>query len=206
LEMVQQYGIRWGEESPLPGSGGPGGTSPARRMKQAKALLPLVRLEQLIEHILGQLREVESAGDGASDVAGILEPLRPPNLRRQGLLPSTIRYQVSSTWTAILRACPEAWPGGPGLYLRGLQRWQEFRVPSWQEAGLIFYVKSLLAQVRHARKVLPEAGIKWDNPFSWTRYTCQADAFQRTAARANPAALSLDMDRMGCGDPGEPPP
>jgi hypothetical protein len=203
LEMVQQYGIRWGEESPLPGSSGPSGTSPTRRIAQAKALLPLVRLEQLIEHVLGQLREAESSGDAVSDVAAILEPLRPPNLRRQGMLSSSIRYQVSSTWTAILRACPEAWPDGPGLYLRGMQRWQRLRSPGWQEAGLIFTVKSLLAQVRHARKVLPEAGIKWDNPFSWTRYTCQADAFQRTAARANPAAL--DMDRMGCGDPGEPP-
>ncbi|HVO70446.1 MAG TPA: hypothetical protein VMT24_10395 [Aggregatilineaceae bacterium] len=205
LEMVQQYGIRWGEESLLPGSSGPSGTSPARRIKQAKTLLPLVRLELLIERVLGQLREAKS-GDGPSDVATILEPLRPPNLRRQGLFPSTIWYQVLSAWAAILGTCPEAWPRGPGPYLRGLQRWQQFRVTDWQEAGLIFTVKSLLAQVRHARKALPKAGIRWDNPFSWTRYTCQADPFQRTAERANPAALFLDTDGMGCGDPGEPPP
>jgi hypothetical protein len=205
LEMVQQYGIHWGEESPVPGTSGPSGISPARRIEQAKTLLPLVRLERLIQHIVVQLREAESPGAGTPSVATILEPLRPQNLRQQGLFVSPIRYQVLCAWTGILGAYPEAWPEKPGAYLRAMGAWHQLRAPDWPEATVLYHVKTLLAQMHHARTVLPDEGIKWDNPFSWTRYSCQADTFQRTSARANAVAVALDLDRMGCGDPGEPP-
>jgi hypothetical protein len=204
LEMVRAYGILWGEESPFPGTSGPSGATPAERIEQAKALLPLVRLERLIEQVLSQLREAEAAGASASEVADILKPLRPPNLRRQGLFPRSIRYQVLSMWTSLLRTDPEAWPGRRSPYLGALLGWRQLRGRSWSESGLQYSIKSLLAQVRHVRTALPNKGIQWDNPFSWTRYICRADTFQRSAARADPAALALDMDRMGCGEPGEP--
>ena len=190
LEMVQEHGVQWGEDSLMPGTKGPGGVSQAEREKERKMILRLGRLETIIERALDNLSGIPFAAEHAiPELNHALERLRPRNLIREGCFPGRVRQPVYTMWAWILKDHPEAWKGGPGVYLRlafrgtlypGPLRFilkQPDPEPLLKREDPMYHLKALLAQVRRMRYETQHQGAHWDNPFAWVRYICRPDTF-----------------------------
>jgi hypothetical protein len=188
LEMVQEYGVQWGEDSLLPGTRGPRGFNLAERGKARKSIQQLGLLETNIECTLEELSKIHvSEGEKIPELNIAMRRLRPRYLRKEGCFPERIRYEVYAMWAKVLQCHDEAWQGGPGIRL-----WIKFRritypgilrfirgkpkpEPLLRRDDPIYHLKSLLAQVRRIRYEIQHEVSKWDNPFAWVRHICQPD-------------------------------
>ena len=190
LEMVQEHGLVWGENSLLPGSRGPGGISRAERDRERADVHQLAMLETAIKHSLDDLQGLQFKSSNAiPELNRALQRLRPKNLRAKNSLPARIRPDVYRAWASILREHPEAWVNGPGLHLRLIFRWVQYPrilafirqkpdpTPLLTRDDPLYHLKALLSQVRRVRYERQMEGSKWDNPFAWVRYICLADTF-----------------------------
>jgi len=188
LEMVQEYGVHWGQDSLLPGSRGPAGMSRAEREKARCEIHQLATLETIIERALDALCGIRfNAEHAIPDLNPVLQYLRPRHLRKEKCFPRSVRLYVYTLWAWILKEHPEAWPGGPGLRLSllfrgilypGILRFIGKRPepePLLRRKDPMYHLKSLLAQVRRTRYEAQLLGSKWDNPFAWVRHVCLAD-------------------------------
>lgn len=200
LEMVQEYGVQWGENSFLPGTKGPSGLSKAQRDALRSAINSLAQIENLIQKALNQLMVAQIVPTSAiPELDECLRPLRPANLERQQCFPESVRPYVYTMWAAILRTHPEAWPGGPGLRLRWIFYKQYKPGPLLERDDPMFHLKTLLAQVRRSRYEIQHQGSKWDNPFAWVRHVCLADTFYYGITPGQ-SERKLDIDRLDCAD------
>lgn len=200
LEMVQEYGLQWGENSLLPGTQGPGGISKAARDSSRSAILCYARIEAAVHKALNQLIIAQIvAARAIPELDEALRPLRPNTLRKQRCLPRAIRPYLFRMWAAILREHPEAWPGGPGLYLRWVFARQAKEGPLLRRNDPIFHIKALLSEARRLRYELQHVGSKWDNPFAWVHYVCRADPIFYGKAPSQ-ASQSFDLNRIDCAD------
>lgn len=196
LELVQEFGVQWGENFFLPGTKGPSGLSKAERDKQRRMINSLARLEFEITEALARLVQ-HRAKDGS--LADALHPLRPDVLKAANCFPNSIRRHVYQLWGTMLAAQSDAWPGGPDL-------WTRLQIGRRRDQGALldrddpaFHLKTLLAQVRRTRYEVQHEGSKWDNPFAWVGYVCRADTFYYgvTGSGANDA---LALDQIDCSD------
>jgi hypothetical protein len=200
VEMVQEYGIQWGEDYFLPGTKGPGGVSRAEREKQRSDVIQLARLEALIKEALKKLgRSQFVTTDAIPELAHALRPLRPRALKAKDCFPESVRSYVYMMWASIWRIHPEAWPGGPGLRLRWIFLRQPKHDPLLARDDPLYHVKSLLAQVRRTRYELQNEGSQWDNPFAWVRYICRADTFFYGIGN-DQRWTKLDLTQLDCVD------
>jgi hypothetical protein len=190
LEMVQEYGVQWGEDSVMPGSKGPGGTSRADRDRDRADIYQLAILETSIKRALDELRGLRFVAENAiPELNSALQRLHPKNLRAEDSFPQRVHWDVYRMWAHVLREHPEAWVNGPGIWMRIRLRWALYPnlvafirqkpgpVPLLQRDDPLYHLKSLLALVRRMRYELQMQGSKWDNPFAWARYVCQADTY-----------------------------
>jgi hypothetical protein len=190
LEMVQEYGVHWGQDSLLPGSRGPAGMGRGEREKARSEIHQLARLETITERALDALCGIRvNAEHAIPDLNPALRHLRPKHLRKEKCFPRSVRLYVYTLWAWILKDHPEAWPGGPGLRLSllfrgilypGVLRFIRKRPepePLLRRKDPMYHLKSLLAQVRRTRYEAQLPGSKWDNPFAWVRHACLADTF-----------------------------
>jgi hypothetical protein len=213
LEMVQEYGVQWGEDSFFPGAKGPGGTSQAEREKDRADIHQLALLETAIKHSLDDLNGIRYvAAEAIPELNAALQRLRPKNLRGEKSLPERVRRDVNRTWANLLREHPEAWIGGPGLWQRLIFRWSLYpgivsfltkrgeSVPLLRRDDPLYHLKTLLAQVRRVRYELQLVGSKWDNAFAWTRYVCQADTFYYGRPSSPPADRADFFRYLDCVD------
>jgi hypothetical protein len=198
LEMVQEYGVQWGEDYFLPGTKGPSGMDKSRRDTLRQMINHLAQVETYIEDALTQLGNAHiDPLDIIPQLGEVLRPLRPANLKRQDCFPASIRPYVHTAWASILRHHPEAWPGGPGFGLNWVFGRQTEPDPLLERPDPIFHLKSLLAGVRRARYEIQHEGSKWDNPFAWVRYICLADTFYYGIAPKSPTERLEDY-RLDC--------
>ncbi|MBN1564116.1 MAG: hypothetical protein JXA10_09760 [Anaerolineae bacterium] len=219
VEMSQEYGVHWGEDSPFPGTQGPRGLQKSERNKKAAHIDQLVRLEVRIERALDAieqaLRQVSerklAVTNAIPQLDQALRPLRPAALDADDALPRSVRSFVYTMWAWILRVHPEAWPGGPGL----INRWRFarslrpgiFSIFAWgggfqpllDRQDPLYHIKTLLARVRQTRYETQHPGSKWDNPFSWVRHTCIADSFYYGRQPKQSFAKS-DLQLIDCED------
>ncbi|MBN1681047.1 MAG: hypothetical protein JW966_12240 [Anaerolineae bacterium] len=200
LEMVEAYGVQWGENSFLPGTQGPSGANKAKRDKQQIEINCLAYIEHAIEKAVDQLMEAQIMGTAAiPELDRALRSLRPTVLRRQKCFPASVRTYINTMWAAVLSVHPEAWPGGPGLWLRWVfsRRAKPDRLLQRQDP--MYHLKSLLAQVRRTRYEIQADESKWDNPFAWVRHVCRADTFYYGIS---PGAKdhTLDLACLDCAD------
>lgn len=198
--LVEEYGVQWGQDSPLPGSQGPRGMSKTDRDRLRNSINCLGQVESRIEDALKLLMQVPITPFNAiPELDKALRPLRPPVLRKDGCFPPSIRSDVYVMWGAILRSHREAWPGGPGLILR-----LKFMRPPVPKVLVrddpLYHLKSLLALVRRQRYEVQHAGSKWDNPFAWVRHICLADTFYYGISISWQRAEPLDVKRLDCSD------
>jgi len=200
VEMVEGYGVMWGETFFIPGSHGPHGMSRKQHARKRKAIHSLAQIEAAIEFALDTLREARFVPGGAlPELDAALRPLRPGTLRRQGCFPSAVRTHIYLMWASILRTHPEAWPGGPGLLLRWIIMRQPRPGPLLEREDPLYHIKSLLAQIRRLRYEVQSEGSKWDNPFAWVRYVCRADTFYYGMTHGQPRQ-TLDPIALDCDD------
>jgi len=200
LEMVEGYGLYWGERYFIPGSHGPRGMSRQQRERKRKAIHSLAQIEAAIEFALDTLHAARFVpGVALPELDRALRPLRPPTLRRQGCFPQVVRSHIYLMWAAILRRHPEAWPGGPGLLLRWTLSRQPKPHPLLEREDPLYHLKSLLSQIRRLRYEVQTEGSKWDNPFAWVRYVCRADTFYYGMTYGNPRQ-TLDPIALDCDD------
>lgn len=201
IELVQEHGVRWGENSLLPGTKGPKGQSKAARERKRQTVNQYARLEERVLAALDQLMEPRPRlSQVMPELDTVLQPLRPSALRQDACFPGNIRVYIFEMWAAILRTHPEAWPGGPGLYLRWVFRRHSRHNAQLDRNEPDFHLKALLAHVRRARYEIQHAGSKWDNPFAWVHYVCQADTFFYAVSRSS-LPETLDTTRLDCPDP-----
>jgi hypothetical protein len=201
LEMVEELGVQWGEDFFMPGTKGPSGMSKADRDKKRRAINSLARVETHIQNALTQLIETDiDPSKAIPELDRALRPLRPPELEKQNCFPESIRTYVYIMWTAVLRTHPEAWPGGPGLYLRWIFARQPKPGPLLEREDPIYHLKSLLALVRRTRYEVQHEGSKWDNPFAWARQICLADTFYYGIGPAPILDAMEVISRMDCKD------
>lgn len=196
LEMVEEYGVQWGEDYFLPGTRGPGGVSKAQRDKKRAVITHMAEIELIIETALSLLTK---PSDPKPPLADILYPLRPPLLKKNGCFPPNIRSYVHTMWANVLRSHRDAWPGGPGLYLRIVFWLRPHVSPLLERNDPIFHLKTLLAQIRRLRYEVQHEGSKWDNPFAWVRHICYADTFYYGTPH-NDTPDMLNIDQIDCSD------
>ncbi|MBN1564970.1 MAG: hypothetical protein JXA10_14080 [Anaerolineae bacterium] len=188
LEMVQEYGMQWGEDTALPGGKGPGGISRAERDKSRADIHQLGLLETAIELTLQALSTIRvKESDEIPELNVAMRRLRPGELQRQKCFPKRIQSEVYTMWARILYSHPKAWQNGPPprlkfkfrriIYsgIRSFIRGKPEPDPLLKRSDPIFHLKSLLAQVRRIRYEIQHEGSKWDNPFAWVRYICRPD-------------------------------
>ena len=200
LELVQEYGVQWGEDYFLPGTKGPSGRSKATRERQRRAINQYAQVEEAIFTVLDRLIKAQIDPIRAiPELDGMLRPLRPITLRKKDCYPAAIRPYIYAMWSAILRSHPEAWPGGPGLYLRWIFSRQPRSSPLLAREDPLYHIKSLLAQVRRTRYEMQHVGSKWDNPFAWVYYVCQADTYYYAVSPTQTSGM-LDLARLDCSD------
>lgn len=209
LEMVQEYGVQWGEDSLLPGTKGPGGISRAERDKARESIHQLGLLETNIERTLEELRRIRvSEGEKIPELAVAMRRLRPGQLRKEGCFPERVRHEVYTMWARILHSHREAWSGGfelklwikfrrimhPGIL--GFIRGRPEPEPLLKRDDPIYHLKSLLAQIRRTRYEIQHQGSKWDNPFAWVRYICRPDVtyYGCSSEGIDRSALLLRLD------------
>jgi len=200
LEMVEEYGVMWGENYFLPGTRGPAGLSNKHREQHRNQIRQLLALEKSISQALRTLTQIRfTPNDAIPELGDVLRPLRPVTLRKQHAFPPAVQGYVYTMWTAILDAHPEAWPGGPGLILRFIL-WREPRLdPLLSRDDPMYHLKSLWAQVRRVRYEVQQEDSKWDNPFAWARYICQPDTFYYGITPSR-ESRKLDMMHLDCSD------
>jgi hypothetical protein len=213
LEMVQEYGVHWGQDSLLPGSKGPAGMGRVEREKARAEIHQLARLETIIERALDALCGIRFNTEHAiPDLAPALRHLRPKHLRKERCFPRSVRLYLYTMWAWILKEHPEAWPGGPGLrlsllfrgilysgFLRFIRKKPEPE-PLLRRKDPMYHLKSLLAQVRRTRYEAQLVGSKWDNPFAWVRHACLADTFYYGRTHARPMELDEMLRQLDCVD------
>jgi hypothetical protein len=213
LEMVQEYGLQWGENSMLPGSKGPGGMNRAARDKLRLEIQQFASIEALIQQALRALTGVRLSTDNAiPELDRALRDLRPKQLKEKGCFPRIVHPYVFYFWAWILKSHPEAWRGGPGLRLRMIFRriiypglWGFIRKsptpnPLLTRDDPMYHLKSLLAQVQRIRYERQHVGAKWDNPFAWVRYVCHADTFFYGKARPQASTPDQIYYQLDCID------
>jgi len=213
LEMVQEQGVQWGEDSLLPGTKGPGGVTRSEREKERVMIHKLAKLETSIEHALADLRGIPVAAEHAiPELNRALERLRPRHLRRKGCFPRQVQLHVYTMWAWILKDHPEAWQGGPGIYLRlvfrGILYPGPLRLilkrpdpePLLKREDPMYHLKSLLAQVRRMRYETQHGGARWDNPFAWVRHICHADTFYYGTTHAQAPDAEELLSQLDCVD------
>lgn len=211
LEMVQEYGVQWGENSLLPGSKGPGGTSRTERDRERIDIYHLALLETTIEQSLEELSGIQISAAAIPELNPALRRLRPHSLRKARCFPKRIQPYVYAMWARVLKEHPEAWPGGPGLRLSihfrrilypgllGFIRKKPAPEPRLERDDPVYHLKALLAQVRRIRYEIQHQGAKWDNPFAWVRYICQPDLFYYGRTQG-PVMEQADLLRyLDCG-------
>jgi hypothetical protein len=202
LEMVQEFGIQWGEDYFMPGTKGPGGTSKKQRDHQRRAINSLARVEIAINDALMGLMAPSRAAANADQqtLSELLAPLRPNVLKEINCFPDSIQGPVYQMWSIMLRLYPDdAWQGGPGLPTRLKIGWSRGQGPKLDRDDPVFHLKTLLAQVRRARYEIQHEGSKWDNPFAWTHYVCRADTFFYGVNQSTEPPR-LDLDLFDCSD------
>lgn len=201
LEMVEELGVQWGEDFFVPGAKGPSGMSKVARDKKRRTINSLARVETYIQDALTQLLEADIDPSRAiPELDRALRPLRPSYLRKQNCFPESIRTYIYTMWAAMLHTHPEAWPGGPGLFLRWMFLRQPKPGPLLEREDPIFHLKSLLALIRRTRYEVQHEESKWDNPFAWARHVCLADTFYYGIGPA-PVVTKMDViSRMDCRD------
>lgn len=190
LEMVQEYGLQWGENSLMPGSKGPSGLNRAMRDRERTEIQKLAMLEALIDQALNALKGVHLSSENAiPELDAALRELRPKNLIHKKCFPRSVRSHIYTMWAWILKCHPEAWRGGPGLRLGFIFRQiiypgiVRFIRKSPEPESLLkrddpmYHLKALMAQVQRIRYETQHMGAKWDNPFAWVRHICYADTF-----------------------------
>ncbi len=190
LELVQEYGVRWGENAPFPGAKGPKGISKARRDKARREIYQLALVETILERALDILGSMRFDSEQAiPELNPVLKRLRPRNLQKERAFPRSIQLYVHTMWAWILQEHPEAWPYGPGLRLRMILRGIMYPGvlrflrgypgpdPLLVRRDPMYHLKTLLAQVRRTRYERQQDGSHWDNPFAWVRHVCNADTF-----------------------------
>ena len=190
LELVQEYGVQWGENAPFPGAKGPKGISKSRRDKARREIYQLALVETIIERALDTLGSVRFDSEQAiPELNPILRRLRPRNLQKEHAFSRSIQLYVYIMWAWILQEHPEAWPYGPGLrlrlILRGIMYPGVLRFirgypgpdPLLVRRDPMYHLKTLLSQVRRTRYERQQEGSHWDNPFAWVRHVCNADTF-----------------------------
>jgi hypothetical protein len=188
LEMVQEYGVQWGEDSVLPGTKGPGGVSRAERDQARSDIHRLGLLETNIERTLEELRGNHVVeGEEIPKLNAAMQRLRPHELLKAGCFLERIRREVNTMWAKVLHEHDEAWQGGPGVRLRikfrrimypgilGFIRGKPEPEPLLKRDDPVYHLKALLAQVRRVRYEIQHKGSKWDNPIAWVRYICRPD-------------------------------
>lgn len=213
LEMVHEYGVQWGEDSPLPGAKGPRGRNLARRTRERQEIHQLAVLETHIERALQMLSVVRWDSEHAiPELSAALKRLRPKNLSREDGFPRSARLAIYTMWAWILKEHPEAWPGGPGLRLsllfRGLLypgplrfiRRQPRPEPLLARKDPMYHIKAALAQVRMARYEAQQLGARWDNPFAWVRHVCRADTFYYGKKRSQQKSREELLPLLDCVD------
>jgi len=213
LEMVQEYGIHWGQNSTLPGSRGPAGIGQGERKKVRAEIHQLARLETIIERALDALCGIRFSTEHAiPDLNPALRHLRPKHLRKERCFPRSVRLYVYTMWAWILKEHPEAWPGGPGLRLsllfRGILypgilrfiRKKPEPEPLLRRKDPMYHLKSLLAQVRRTRYEAQLIGSKWDNPFAWVRHVCLADTFYYGKTHTRTVEQNELLRQLDCVD------
>ncbi|WP_119065555.1 hypothetical protein [Aggregatilinea lenta] len=199
LEMVQEFGMQWGEDYFMPGTKGPGGTSKKQRDHQRRAINSLARIELAIAQALTHLLRPDRAASGQT-LSDLLAPLRPEALKAADCFPNSIQDYVYHMWSVMLRLYPnDAWEGGPGLLTRLKIGWSRGQGKLLDRDDPVFHLKALLAQVRRTRYEIQHEGSKWDNPFAWTRYVCRADTFFYGVSQGTEPP-QLDLDRFDCSD------
>ena len=150
----------------------------------------LAMVETIIERALEALSGMRFDNEQAiPELNPVLKRLRPRSLQKEHCFPRSIQLYVYTMWAWILKEHPEAWPYGPGLRLRlifrgilypGPLRFLRQRPgpePLLVRRDPMYHLKTLLAQVRRSRYEIQHEGSKWDNPFAWARYVCQADTY-----------------------------
>lgn len=213
LEMVHEYGVQWGEDSPLPGAKGPRGRSLDRRTRERREIHQLAVLETHIERALQMLSVVRWDSEHAiPELSAALKRLRPKTLSREQGFPRSAQLAIYTMWAWILKEHPEAWPGGPGLRLsllfRGLLypgplrfiRRQPRPEPLLARKDPMYHIKAALAQVRMARYEAQQLGAKWDNPFAWVRHVCRADTFYYGKSRSQQKTRDELLPLLDCVD------
>ena len=200
LEMVQEFGMQWGEDYFMPGTKGPGGTSKKQRDHQRRAINSLAHVELAITRVLAHLLQSNRAAPGEHTLGDLLAPLRPNALKEINCFPNSVQGYVYQMWGVMLRLYPdEAWPGGPPLWMRLKIGWSRGQGPRLDRDAPVFHLKSLLAQVRRTRYEIQHDGSKWDNPFAWAHYVCRADTFFY-GVNQGPEPAQLDLERFDCSD------
>lgn len=200
VEMVQEYGLQWGENSFLPGTKGPGGVSRVEREKQRSGVNQLARLEEIIGDVLIQLSNSRFVPNEEIDgLANTLRPLRPEALKQADCFPKNIRTYVYQMWASIRRSHPESWRKGLSLRMRWIFFRQPKLDPLLERDDPLYHIKSLLAQVRRTRYEMQNEGSKWDNPFAWVRHICRADTFFYGIASSRMDSR-LDLSQLDCVD------
>jgi hypothetical protein len=190
LEMVQEYGVQWGADSPLPGTKGPQGVSKKKRISQAKQIRELAIAENRVRKIYDQI-SAASSQETPIDWAKELEPLRQRND-----FPKAIRQYIDAMWVSVLPHQPQAWSESRSSWVRLLLSLRPKKEPSKSMRELtppplpvdsdpLSAVQGLLAQIRYTRRKMTSdhEGWKWDNPFAWTRYICHPDPIYRSENR-----------------------
>ena len=199
-ELVEEFGVQWGQNSFLPGSMGPKGMNKADRDRLRDRINRLGQVESRVQTALDTLLTVPIHPSSAiPELDRALRPLRPPVLRQNACFPPPIRPYVYEMWSEILHTHPEAWPGGPGLLLRLKFGWHPHPPALLERQDPLYHLKSLLAVVRRQRYEVQHQGSKWDNPFAWVRHICLADTFFYGITEGHNAQV-LDIMHLDCTD------
>jgi len=197
LEVVQEYGVHWGEHFFLPGTSGPAGVSMARRDRLRKVINCLAQLEELISTALVKVEALKANPfPMAGALSDALRPLRPDSLMARGIFLPPVRPAVYAMWAHVLHSHPEAWDDRMDFATRYRLKLTRPHGPLLRRDDPVFHLKGLLARVRRFRYEAQHEGSKWDNPFAWVRYICLADTFYYGIALFDedraPARLHLD--------------
>jgi len=184
LEVVQEYGVHWGERYFLPGTSGPAGLRMEQRDRLRQVINRLAQLEELVSVALVKLESLRAdPSRPIPELESALRPLRPDALRQRDIFLPPVRPAVYGMWAHVLRIHPEGWHDRMSLWTRYRLSLAPRQGPLLRRADPVFHLKGLLARVRRLRYEAQHEGSKWDNPFAWVRYICLADTYYYGIAR-----------------------
>ena len=203
LEVVQEYGVNWGERYFLPGTSGPAGLRLDQRDRLRRVINRLAQLEELVSVALVKLEALAfDPSEPIPELESALRPLRPDALRARGIFLPAVQPAVYSMWAHVLRSHPEAWQDRMSLGTRYRLSLAPHQGPLLRRDDPVFHLKGLLARVRRHRYEAQHEGSKWDNPFAWVRYICLADTFFYGIARRD-EDRALDRLHLDCAKSGQ---